>query len=406
MTAPAEMFAKGLRLVAFLAFLAAALVAYQHSRLGYLRENDVAAASALKPGDPLALAGSVAARLEAGAPAVLTKPEQAALKVALLTRPLSPELLGIWGLHLEARRENAKAAEAMRLANRASRHGRIAALWSIEAASAANDVPATLRHYHAALATNPELGAILLPVLAKAIAFPEIREKLKPYLAQPASWSAGFLDAAATTSSPQDLTALLTPLPTSLRAEAYEAVLGRILARIAAENGGQSVDRFAAALIPGFKPGTLRQLEVSVDTLDPRLGSLAWVFPENDGLAVETEDSGSMVVTAQPLARGVAAVRDLVVTPGGRYVFSQRIELGLDLGEVRASWTATCVGKGQAASFWEKQIPAGRSSADQSTLLEIPGDCSSVRFTLAVEGPDGQSPGSLVVRELALTPAA
>jgi hypothetical protein len=377
----------------------AAVPAYHLSALAALRVRDPEAAVRQQPGDGLAARAVLANRLAEGAEPEL---EPAHLRTALRNRPLAADLIAMHGLLLDAQGKPQPALETMRLANRVSRRSAPANLWLIEAASASGNVPAAVRHYHAALAVHPELEKLLLPILAQGIAYSEVREALKPYLAQPSRWTGAFLDEASRTGNPADLAALLQPLPAGLLSEDYQPRLAAILHRLAVEQGGEAAARFAGQIVPGFVPGTLTRLGFSPETRDPRLGSLAWNLQGSDRIVVDVREGQMLEATAQPLSRGPVAVRDMLVQGGQSYVLRQRVSFGSEAAKAGLRWSAECVGKEAAKPIWNQQVPASQEPVRYRSVVKVPSDCSVMRLTLHLVGPDGQLPATISLGELDL----
>lgn len=404
MGATGKAFGFGLRAVAALGLAALAVPAFQYSHLAYLRANDPAGAYPLYPHDAVAAAGALRARL-AENPAFQPGPDDLAnLRAALVARPLSPEVLALQGLSRDAAGQQREGLALLRTADRVSRRSALASLALIEAAANSGDVGAAVRYYHAALSVHPDLHPSLLPILAAGLAYPEVRAAVKPYLARPAPWTGPFLAAAASDAGAADLQALLQPLPPSLLDEAYKAQLAAILHRLALERGSAAAGAFAGQIIPGFKSSTLSDLALSLASNDPRLGALGWNFSTSEGVAAELGQDQVLTVTAQPLARGPAAARDLLVAGGG-YVFTQRVAFGAETVKPSLRWTASCVaaGKGAAAPFWDQRIPSSAAATRYRTPVTVPAECELVRFTLLVVGPDGQMPATVSISELGFT---
>ena len=394
-----------LRTAAALGLAALAVPAFRYSHLAYLRSNDPAAAYRANPHDALAVAGAIGARL-ASDPAFKPAPRDVEnLRMALIARPLSPDVLALRGVARDAAGQPRESLTLLHAADRVSRRSALANLALIEAAANSGDVSAAVRYYHAALSVHPDLRPSLLPILAAALTYPEIRVALKPYLARPAPWSAEFLGTAARDAGAAELEALLQPVPQTLLDEDYRPGLAAILRRIALEHGSTVAVRFAAQLVPGFVPATLSDLALSPATSDARLGALAWNFQSGEGIAAELGHDRVLTVTAQPLARGYAAVRDLLVEGGARYDFTQHVAFGTEAAKPGLRWTATCQlpGQGAAAPFWDQRVPASNAPTRYRTPVTVPDGCSLVRFTLELVGPDGQLPATVAVSELGFT---
>jgi hypothetical protein len=192
-------------------------------------------------------------------------------------------------------------------------------------------------------------------------------------------------------------------LPAALRDEAFQPLLGSLLERLAAEAEPEAATGFAADLVPGLDPRALSVLAPSPQTLDPRLGALAWRFPEDKGGIASRAVQGEVLeIEVQPLANGLAAHRDLLVEGGKTYGLSQRLSIsdaGSDLG---LTWRGSCKAGDEAIDFWEKRLSFGSSDIVGPLLLEVPFGCRAVTLALMVEGPDAQMPVTVKLSQLDL----
>lgn len=400
-----EAWVGGLAVRAMLALAAvgSAVPAYRYAEVATLRTNAPLDASRIAPLDASALANALGSRFDGNPEFKPGMRDIADVRSALIEQPLEPNLLGILGLAYEASGDPKRAAETMRVANRASRRDSVSGLYLIESASASGDVKATLRHYNAVLSTKPELNAALLPILSSAIAYPEIRAELRPYLQIPAKWVPAFLAVASERGGLTDLQALLLPLPRALLNDEYAPILASVLYRFAVEEDRDSAVRFAATAIPGLPGASLSNLIPAPATRDKRLGLFAWTFPTNDGIRAEVGNNGSLQISADPLARGAVATRDLLLVAGAKYQLDQQVEYGSGSARIDARWSADCITPGGTSRFWEQRLPAAEAKGPFRSELVIPQDCKVVRMTLFVEGPDGQMPATLVVGGLLLS---
>jgi hypothetical protein len=76
----------------------------------------------------------------------------------------------------------------MASADAVSRRDAFSQLWMIEQKSGADDVKGAVSHYNALLSVHPAMQATLLPVLVSAVAYPEVRGAIRPYLNPDARW--------------------------------------------------------------------------------------------------------------------------------------------------------------------------------------------------------------------------
>lgn len=395
----------GLAVRAMLALTAVgcAFPTHRYAEVASLRANAPLDASSIAPHDPKALANALGSRFDSNPEFKPSARDISDVRSALAGQPLEPKLLGILGLAYDASGDLKRAAETMRLANRASRRDSVSGLYLIESASASGDVKATLRHYNAVLSTQPELNAALLPILSSAIAYPEVREELRPYLRIPAKWIPAFLAVAAEKGSVTDLQALLLPLPRALLNDEYAPILASVLHRFAVDGGRSSAVRFALAAIPGLSVASLSNLTQDPATRDKRLGLFAWTFPPNDGIRAEVDNNGSLQISADPLARGAVATRDLLLVAGAKYQLDQQVAYGSGSARIDARWSADCVTRSGSTRFWDQRLPASGTVGKYRSELAVPQECKLVRMTFFIEGPDGQMPATLALSGLLLS---
>lgn len=396
----------GLAVRAMLALAAVgfAVPAHRYAEVAALRTNSPLDASGIAPHDAKALANALGGQLDRNPEFKPSARDIADIRSALVGHPLEPKLLGILGLAYEASGDPKRAAETMRIAYRASRRDVVSQLYLIESTSASGNVQLTLRHYNVALSTHPDLNAALLPILSSAIAYPEVRAEMRPYIQTGAKWVPAFLMVAAEKSSVTDLQALLLPLPKAMLSEEYEPILASVLHRIAVEGDRQGALRFASATVPGVSVATLTNLSADPAMLDKRLGLFAWTFPPNDGIQVEAGGDKALHIQADPLARGIVAVRDLLLE-GGKYQLVQRLEYSSGAGRIDARWSADCITPAGSMRFWDQRLPTSSVQFIYRSDLVVPQNCKVVRITLAAEGPDGQMPSTLRIHGLRLSGA-
>lgn len=385
-----------------LAVAGCALPAMQYSQVATLRTNAPNEAARSAPHDARVLANILGRRFEENPEFKPSTGDLANIKAALATQPIETKLISVLGLAYDAAGGSKQASGLMELANRTSRRDVVSGLYLIEAASSDGDVPKTLRHYNAVLSTQPELHPTLLPILASAISYPEIRTALRPYLEVPTRWAPAFVASAAKNSIPGDLQALLLPLPAELSREEYTPALAKVLYRLAMQGDKDAAASFAQAIIPGFSSSELSNLSVSTKTQDKRLGSFAWTFPPVDGIRVEPDADNSMKINAEPLSLGIVASRDLIIDGPGTYQLIQHLDYSSGASKTTARWTAECITLTGSQRFWEQRLPQIRQQSPYRSLINVPANCTITRIALEIEGPDSQLSSLLTIKDLTL----
>lgn len=390
------------RAVLALVAIGCAVQAFRYAEVAALRQITPLQAAKLAPKDAKALAHVLGSRIDSSPEFKPSAQDLSDVRTALVAQPLEPKLLGIMGLAYEANGDTKQAADVMRVANRASRHDSVSGLYLIENASASGDVKATLKHYNTVLSTHPDLNAALLPILSSAIAYPEIRMGLRPYLQAEAKWVQPFMAVAAEKGSVTDLQDLLLPLPKAMLSEEYVPILAQVLHRIAVEGARSHALRFASAIVPGLSPVLFSNLGPDEMTLDRRLGLFAWTFPPNDGIQVQVDEDKSLQINADPLRHGAVAVRDLLLEAGSKYKLVERLEYGSGAGKINARWIVNCITPTSTTPFWEQRLPISSVAEGYRSQWVVPQGCRVVRLALFVEGPDGQMPATLTLSGLHL----
>lgn len=396
---------QAVRAMLALAAVGFAVPGYRYAEVATLRANAPFDASKIAPHDAKALANALGSRFDSNPEFKANERDIADIRSALVGQPLEPKLLGILGLAYEATGDKKQAAEVMRVANRASRRDSVSGLYLIENASGSGDVKATLKYYNTVLSTQPDLNAALLPILSSAIAYPEIRTELRPYLQAGAKWAPAFLAVAAEKGGVTDLLALLLPLPEPLLREEFAPILANITHRIAVEGARSDALRFAGAVVPGLSPVSFSNMGPDGITLDKRLGLFAWTFPINDGVQVQIGGNKSLQINADPLGRGAVAVRDFLLEAGSKYQLVQRVEYGSGSGSINAQWSADCITQAGPLRFWDQRLPTSSGQGVYRSYFAVPQDCKVVRLTLFAEGPAGQMPSTLTIGDLLLSTA-
>lgn len=391
-----------IRTILVCAAVGCAMPAYRYAEVAALRANAPLEVAEIAPPDAKALANALGSRFDSNPGFKPSARDISDIRAALRVQPLEPELLSIMGLTFEVSGDTKKAPFLMRVANRVSRRDSVSGLYLIEKASASGDVKTALRYYNALLSTRPELNGTLLPILSSAIVYPEIRAELRRYLKVGAKWVPAFLAETADKGSLTDLESLLLPLPRTLLSEEYVPILASVLHRVAVEGGRAGALRFASAAIPGFSAATLSNLSVDSTTLDRRLGLFSWTFPPNDGIEVEIGENTSLKIQADPLARGTAGLRDLLLE-GGKYQLVQSLEFGSETEKIDARWSADCITTAGPVRFWEQRLPVSDGERAYRSHLIVPQNCAVVRMALLVEGPEGQVPSTLTIGDFQLS---
>lgn len=117
---------------------------------------------------------------------------QAWVRTALIAEPLSPAGFRILGQIAAIRGDKARAARLMDVAANLSIRETAAVLWRLNHRLEVRELDGALEDANALLHTRPDLGRLVLPVLARISELPEGREKLVRLLAARPPWRSTF----------------------------------------------------------------------------------------------------------------------------------------------------------------------------------------------------------------------
>lgn len=384
------------------ASVAAAYEAATFSYFSYLRHASPRAANALRPQDGLALLARVNLDVERNPSQLISQNDALAARASLIERPLNEGALRILGSYYDGLRNERRADAAMLLADKVSRRDMLNQLWLIERSVARDDVPGAIRHYHAALSVHPELGGILFPVLSKALAFGEVREALRPFLASGATWMPAFLTAASTQASISDLEDFTRPVARFLTGERYQAAAATIVHRLAVAGKTQLALNLIAKIAPDIRREEIANFGLTDATRDPRLGPLSWKLSEAEGINSSVDASGGLTVSITPSFSGEIATRDIFVKPGQRYQFTQRVEYGGGGARPEVRWSASCVNEASLAPFWELNFSKFARQSRLTSDFSAPNNCKLVRMSLIARPTDSQITNEFFISNLGL----
>jgi len=394
-----------LRVSTCLALMAAAYPAWRYSERTYRGRVDPVALARTGPSYAPALTDRLKRSLERDPRFVPTEADVAAMRTALAARPLSPALLSFIAIAAAAKGDGASADRAIEIGGRMSRRDPLGQLLLVERANAAADVPTAIRHYHAALATYPALEPKLLPILASALRFPEIRAAIAPYVARGAAWTVPLIAIAPDYTPAENIAALVEPVARALARPPHGVGAAKLLSALIAAGRRNQAVALARRIWPDIDMSRLATLAVTPATTDSRLGALSWQFPASGNIAAEPDGSGGITLEISPLASGAAAYRRIAVRPHKRYALLQRIEAPPEASAIGLRWSAACMTPNAQPAFWEAPFPATSASTPLPSAAEplsftVPTGCTLLALSLSVDAEDGSGRIGLSALEL------
>jgi hypothetical protein len=393
------------RLVCIVLLLACAAVSGQNSAKSYSREDDPKSAHLADPSDGLAAVNAFAAELKANPQFIISSRDADAARASLVSRPLNPTLLSFYGLWAASMDKSGLADALMASADTVSRRDAFSQLWMVEQKSGANDVRGAIGHYNALLSVHPEMQATLLPVLVSAVAYPEVRSALRPYLKAETRWSFPFLDLASQRVDVGDYRDLVQQIVPRLRDDGYAASNARIIHRMLQSGLAGDAWKLFSLVAPNVDVRAFRDFAPRRINLDPKWQSLSWTLGQSVDISASVVGSGAIDVSMAPTAGGMIASRDVAVIPSSRYVLGHR--LTYEPGSPRASllWSVYCVAQAGPQPIVDRFVPATENLNLVQLSVNVPENCHLMRVELSAVGSEGQWNSVVQIAELALTKA-
>jgi hypothetical protein len=382
--------------------LAGAAYSSQNTARSYLRKADPKAAYAADPTDGLAAVNAFAAELTKNPQFIISSRDADAARASLVSRPLNASLLSFYGLRAASIGQSGLANDVMASADAVSRRDAFSQLWMIEQKSGADDVKGAVSHYNALLSVHPETHATLLPVLMSALAYPEVRVAIRPYLNPETRWSAPFLDLASQSVEVGQYRDLVQPLASRLRGDEYAVSNARIVHRMLQSGLAGDAWKLFSRVAPDVDVGAFRTFAPSGASLDPKWQPLSWTLGQSDDISANVDGDGTIDVTVAPTARGLIASRDVAVISSSTYVLEHRSMY--EPGSPRASlrWSVSCVAPNGPQLIVDRFVPAAANTKLVQMSVEVPEKCNLVRIEFSTLGSEGQLSSMVKITDLTL----
>jgi hypothetical protein len=383
--------------------LVGAAYSSQNSAQSYLRKADPKAAYSADPSDVLAAVNTFAAELTTNPQFIISSRDADAARTSLVSRPLNASLLSFYGLRAASIGQSGLANDVMTSADAVSRRDAFSQLWLIEQKSGADDVKGAVSHYNALLSVHPETHATLLPVLVSAVAYPEVRAAIRPYLNPETRWSAPFLDLASQRAEVAQYRDLVAPIASRLRGDEYVVSNARIIHRMFQSGLAGDAWKLSSLVAPNVDVGAFRAFAPNGANLNPKWQPLSWVLGQSDEISASVDGNGRINVTVAPTARGLIASRDVTVIPSSTYVLGHRSIY--EPGSPRASlrWSVYCVAQNAPQLIVDRFVPATANSKLVQLSVAVPKNCNLVRVELSALGSEGHLSSMVKITDLTLS---
>ena len=397
-----RLLSKASRFLGITLLLVCAAYAGQNAIKSYFREADPKSAYSAYPSDGLAAINFFASELQNNPQFVISGRDADAARASLVSRPLNPSLLSFYGFRAASSDKSGLANSLMTSADTVSRRDAFSQLWMIEQKSGADDVKGAVRHYNALLSVHPETHATLLPVLVSAVAYPEVRDAIRPYLELGARWSAPFLDLSSQHADVGQYRDLVEPIASRLRGDEYAVSNARIIYRMLQSGLADDAWELFSRVAPDVDVAAFRTFAPNGANLDPKWRPLSWTLGQSEDISASVDGDGTIDVTAAPTARGLIASRDMAVVPSSTYLLGHRSIN--EPGSPRASlrWSIYCSAQNGPQLIVDRFVPAAANSKLVQLSIEVPENCYLVRVELSALGSEGQLNSVVKITDLTL----
>ena len=391
------------RLIGIALLLVGAAYSGQNAVKSYLRQADPKASYSADPSDGLAAVNAFAAELTTNPQFIISSRDADAVRASLVSRPLNASLLSFYGLRAASIDKSGLAGALMASANTVSRRDAFSQLWMIEQKSGADDVKGAVSHYNALLSVNPAMQATFLPVLVSALAYPEVRTAIRPYLTPETRWSAPFLDLASQRAEVPQYRDLVEPIAPRLRGDGYAVSNARIIYRTLQAGLAGDAWKLFPLLAPDVDVAAFRAFAPSGANLDPKWQPLSWVLGQSDDISASVSGDGAIDVTVAPTARGLIASRDVAVISSSTYMLGHRSIYEPGSPRTSLRWTVYCAANSGPQLIVDRFVPAAVNRKLVQLSVEVAENCNMVRVELSALGPEGQLSSIVKITDLTLT---
>jgi hypothetical protein len=391
------------RLAGIALLLAGAAYSSQNAAQSYLREVDPKSAYSAVPSDGLGAVNAFAAELITNPQFIISSRDADAARASLVSRPLNASLLSFYALRAASIGKSGLASALMASADTVSRRDAISQLWMIEQKSRADDVTGAISHYHALLSVHPAMQASLLPVIMSAVAYPEVRAALRPYLNLETSWGVPFLDLASQSVEVGQYRDLVEPIASRLRGDGYAASNARIIHRMLQSGLTGDAWKLFSLVAPNVDLGAFRAFAPNGANLDPKWQPLSWALDESDDISASVDGDGTIDVTVAPTARGLIALRDIAVIPSSTYLLGHRSIYELGSPRTSLRWSVYCAALNGPRLIVDRFVPTTANTKLVQLSIKAPENCNLLRVELSALGPEGQLNSMIKITDLTLT---
>jgi hypothetical protein len=326
---------------------------------------------------------------------------------SLKAEPLNAVAVRLLGYVADARGDRRNALRFISQAQKLSRRDFGTQLWLIEEAVARGDKVRALYHYDLAMRTTLKSHDILFPTLTGALADPEVRQGLVPYVKREPSWLSPFLDhATATSDNPADVATMIVNAGGLPDTERYHTISNALLDKLAVKSQFLAYRQYYQSL-PGTQNSTLQQAGLNKATINLRYPGAGWQIAANSaigGTFIPAGDAGRYHLSAfaDSGERGELMRKILFLKPGN-YRFTAGYRGSADVPDAEVIWELQCLSDAGNRRSWSSI--ANVRNGNFATVQDFPitPDCVNQALVMAVAGGNGQQGVDFTVRNVAIT---
>lgn len=328
-------------------------------------------------------------------------------RALLVSAPLSSAVVRSIALGRDALGDTRGAARSMAIASRLSRRDGLTHMWLANVALRNQDARGGFRHFDTFLRTySPEETQVALEQIVSALRFREARVELAPYVTASNPWYERFIGVAAARSPKAadvaDLLLRAKSIPDSFYLRGYYATL---FERLINEKAYAEALRLYSRL-PGAKPGVLRAVTVTPETLSIGYAPAIWSFAD------DVDRGGAPKETASGVGLEFYTQADTVGTSGQKLVqfptlakpqtlYWSVVEQEVNPGS-SARWKLNCLGATRTTEVQSVNLMTVQPGS--RLRMAIPADCTVAVLRMEMVGGVGNNMARIVVDRLSTKP--
>lgn len=324
------------------------------------------------------------------------------VRLALADDPTATDALDVLAFQAQLRNDTHRARRIFSYSLLLSRRELKPQMWAIEEAVKRGDIGEVLRNYDNALRTSREARTLLYPILAEAIAQPQIRARLGRILRSRPVWGKEFLEFIAVSPiNPQAALALFSN-PQNRGLPITDTTRAGLVTSLVRAGDHRSAWELYRSFHPGADPRRSRDPGFAFRTNTP--APFDWITTSQGNISAALLDKGTagMLDFSVPPGVGGEVVRQLQLLPPGTYRIEGRSR-GIDQPDrSRPYWSLTCM---SGVELGHVTVPnsASDSGAFRGTIV-VPGSCPVQALSLVARASDQMTGSSGQFFHLSLVP--